>query len=162
MLLSGSALRRAAATRDRRANWPRISATLNFAIQPEIVVELLRECNKIYNSRLHIREIHLMANFQRFSRTRRARWGARRRTWRARRATTGFAASPAGKHKRLGTLLLRLARRARTIGNRRHATAMGRLGRRALALARTETRLWRQGRALRKRSYATHRALRAW
>jgi hypothetical protein len=102
-----------------------------------------------------------MATYRRYARKTRTRWNAKTGRWSARRAT-GFAVTPAGKHRKLGALLLRLARRAKAIGNRSHAAAMSKLGRRALALSRTEVRLWRQGRALQKRSYATHRALRAW
>lgn len=102
-----------------------------------------------------------MATYRRYARKTATRWTGKRSRWGVRRAT-GFAATPAGKHRKLGALLLRLARRAKAIGNRRHAAAMSKLGRRALALSRTEVRLWRQGRTLHKRSYATNRALRAW
>ncbi len=82
-----------------------------------------------------------MATYRRYARKTRTRWTGKRS--RSSQRVTGFAATPAGKHRKLGALLLRL-------------------GRRALALSRTEVRLWRQGKALQKRSYATHRALRAW
>lgn len=101
-----------------------------------------------------------MATYRRYARKTRTRWTGKRS--RSSQRVTGFAATPAGKHRKLGALLLRLARRAKAIGNRSHAAAMSKLGRRALALSRTEVRLWRQGKALQKRSYATNRALRAW
>ena len=108
----------------------------------------------------------------RIVRAKRAAWRARaaktrtwkRKTWKARRTKVarGFAASPAGKHRKLGVRLLGIAKKARASGNRRHATAMTRLGKRALALSRRETSMWRKGKALRRRSFATHRALKAW
>jgi hypothetical protein len=103
-----------------------------------------------------------------------ARRRFKRATWRFKRATArrrwaapkaaarGYAVSPAGKHRRMATLLFGFAKKARAIGNGRHAKAMSNFARRALALSKAEYRLWKRGQALRKRSIATNRALRAW
>ena len=101
----------------------------------------------------------------------RASYGARR--WKAppfraaqtsaRRSTRskagGFAASPAGRHRQLALNCFALAKRAKSVGNTRHARAMLAMGRRALALSKAELRLWKRGLALARRSFATHRAL---
>jgi hypothetical protein len=99
-------------------------------------------------------------------RFRRATWrfkrAAARRRWAAPKAARGYAMSPAGKHRRMASLLFGFAKKARSIGNGRHAKAMSSFARRALALSKAEYRLWKRGQALRKRSIATNRALRAW
>jgi ABC-type phosphonate transport system ATPase subunit len=59
-------------------------------------------------------------------------------------------------------LLWGIAKKARAIGNRRHASAMTNLGKRALALSKAEYRMWKKGQSLRKRSFAANRALKAW
>jgi hypothetical protein len=78
----------------------------------------------------------------------RASYGARR--WKAapfrasqtsaRRSTRskagGFAASPAGRHRQLALNCFALAKRAKSVGNTRHARAMLAMGRRALALSK--------------------------
>jgi hypothetical protein len=99
-------------------------------------------------------------------RFRRATWrfgrAATRRRWAAPKAVGAFAVSPAGKHRRMAKFLFGLSRKAKAIGNSRHARAMTNFARRALALSKAEHRLWKRGTALRKRSIATSRALRAW
>lgn len=101
----------------------------------------------------------------------RASYGARR--WKAapfraaqtsaRRSTRskagGFAASPAGRHRQLALNCFALAKRAKSVGNTRHARAMWAMGRRAVALSKAELRLWKRGLALARHSSATHRAL---
>jgi hypothetical protein len=85
-----------------------------------------------------------------------------RKRWAAPKVARGYALSPAGKHRRMATLLFGFAKKARSIGNSRHARAMSTFARRALSLSKAEYRLWKRGQALRKRSIATNRALRAW
>lgn len=87
------------------------------------------------------------------------RWMPRTRTAGAK--TAGFAASPAGKHRKLALNCFAIARRARAAGNYRHYWKMVNFGKRALALAKAEVRLWRRGKALKTRSFATHRKVHA-
>lgn len=75
-------------------------------------------------------------------------------------AKGGFAASPAGKHRRLALNAFALAKRARTAGNLAHFRRMLNFGKRALALSKTEVRMWKKGKALRARAFAAHRAVR--
>lgn len=87
------------------------------------------------------------------------RWAAGRRTGGG--ASKGFAASPAGKHRRLAMNAFALAAKARAAGNFKHYWRMVGFGKRALALSRAEIRMWNQGKALRAKSYSAHRAARA-
>jgi hypothetical protein len=75
--------------------------------------------------------------------------------------TGGLAASPAGKHRKLALNCFAIARRARAAGNYRHYWKMVNFGKRALALAKAEIRLWRRGKGLTAQSFATHRKVRA-
>jgi hypothetical protein len=88
---------------------------------------------------------------------------ARVATMRRRKAPArrGFAASPAGRHRTLALNCFKIARRARTAGNYAHYWKMLGFGKRALALAKSEVRMWKRGAALRARSFATHRKARA-
>ncbi|MEQ8297854.1 MAG: hypothetical protein RIB55_15385 [Nitratireductor sp.] len=76
----------------------------------------------------------------------------------AARRSNRFWASPAGRHLKLARNCFSLAKRHRFRGNRRKYRAMLAMGRRALALSRAEVRLWKRGNALRRRSFAVHRA----
>src|ERR1700738_3464982 len=72
-------------------------------------------------------------------------------------ASVSFASSPAGRHRRLALNCFALARKARAAGNRKHYSALVALGKRALALSNREIGLWKLGRALTRRSFATQR-----
>ena len=97
-----------------------------------------------------------MAYFQGFNR---AGWNTRPASFVIARAARGkYAASPAGKHRRLALNCFALAKRARAKGNTKHYWAMVKLGRQALALSKVEYRMWKKGVALRRRSFATQRA----
>lgn len=105
-----------------------------------------------------------MARYRRFKRTS----GSRRTTsfprprWLSKKVSRRYSVSPAGRHRRLAVTLFGISKKARAIGNTRHARAMGNLGRRAVALAKAEYRLWKRGQTLHRRSLAVNRALRAW
>jgi hypothetical protein len=97
-----------------------------------------------------------MAYFRGFNR---AGWKTRPASFAiAKAARSKYAASPAGKHRRLALNCFALAKRARAKGNTKHYWAMVKLGRQALALSKVEYRMWKTGVALRRRSFATQRA----
>jgi hypothetical protein len=102
-----------------------------------------------------------MAQYRGFKRTSGSRRTQRAR-WLSKRVSRRYSSSPAGRHRKLALTLFGISKKARAIGNGRHARAMSNLGRRALAIAKAEYRLWKKGQALGRRSMAAHRALRAW
>ncbi|MGF9691619.1 MULTISPECIES: hypothetical protein [unclassified Rhizobium] len=71
---------------------------------------------------------------------------------------SGLAASPAGRHMQLAKNCFALAKRYKASRNRKKYWSMVKAGRSALALARQEIRLFKQGKSIRRRSFAVHRA----
>jgi hypothetical protein len=69
-----------------------------------------------------------------------------------------FWTSPAGKHARLAKNCFALAKRYKASGNSTKYWSLLKAGRSALALARQEVKLWKQGASVRRKSYAIHRA----
>ncbi|MCK7475336.1 MAG: hypothetical protein MZV49_21785 [Rhodopseudomonas palustris] len=104
-----------------------------------------------------------MATYRRYARKARTRWTGKRS--RSSQRVTGFAATPAGKHRKLGALLLRAG--APRQGDRQSQPRRGDV--RSSGAARRRCRAPRNcgcgGRARRCRSAPTplpSRALRAW
>lgn len=101
------------------------------------------------------------SNRYRRSRTRRPAKKRRGVSLLRRRVSAAYAASPAGKHRRLAKICFGAAKKARAKGNKRKAASLVGYGRRALALCKAEYRLYKKGHAIFRRSAKVHRAFRA-
>jgi hypothetical protein len=86
-------------------------------------------------------------------------YGAQAYRLKNKRSSPNFASSPAAQHRRLALNCFTLAKKARAAGNSRHYWTMMRFGKKALALSKREAYLFKFGQSLRKRSFATQRAL---